>query len=394
MNINLTFAFFACLLTSFLGAQSQTIATALNEIEQNNEDLKAYYSHIESRKLDLKSMNNLANPQFSAFYLPFGVHNTAQYSEFQLSQSFEFPTVYAARNKWLAEKTQQLNLQYEQLRQDILLASKKFCLELISLTKRRKLEEQRVLQARQLMEQARDLYEKEQAGILELNRAKLVWLQDQFQVEQIENEIKNVKLSLQKLNGGKPLLFEQTEYQESLAVAPHDSIWQQVKINDPAINTLNKTEQVALQQVQVQKSKWFPNITAGVNYQGVLGSNYYGVYGGMSIPLWKGKNKVKAARAQYQFQQVNTKVVINERYTGFLQQYNTYDLMLRKFREYTATLKSLTSEKLLLEAYQLGQISFMDYYEELQFYRQAYNKMLEVEKNLHQLKTELLKHQL
>ncbi|WP_296622709.1 TolC family protein, partial [Marivirga sp.] len=134
--------------------------------------------------------------------------------------------------------------------------------------------------------------------------------------------------------------------------------------------------------------------TAGFNYQGVMGNNYSGVYAGISIPLWSGKNKIKTAKAQYQYQQSNAQAVITERHSDFLQQYNNYDLMLRQYGEYSTTLEGLNSEKLLLEAFQLEQISFMEYYGELQFYRQAYDKMLGIEKELYQLKANLLKHQL
>lgn len=390
----IVFALGGCLFALGSFAQSTQIDQVLREIEHNNKELSAFQSLMESRRLDLKSTNNLPDPQASAFYLPFGEHNTGDYSEFQVSQSFEFPTVYAARNKWIDKQTVQLQLEYEQRRQDILLPAKKYCLELITLTKRKEVEQLRIEQAQQVFDQVQELFEKEQVGILELNKAKIAWMQDQFQVEQVENEMQNVLLSLQKLNGGEPVIFEQFEFSDDLTVAPSDSIWEQIKSKDPAIKALAGGEAVAMHQVQVQKNKLLPNLTAGFNYQGVMGNNYSGVYGGISIPLWNGRNKVRAAKAQYQYQQSNTESVTTTRHSNFLEQYNQYDLMLRKYREYTITLEGLNSENLLLEAYQLGQISFMDYHVELQFYRQAYDKMLEIEKELHQLKAKLSKHQL
>ncbi len=391
---HIVFALSGCLFSAVGFAQTNPIDQALREIEQNNKELKAFQSFIESRKLDLKSENNLPDPQVAAFYLPFGEHNTGDYSEFQVSQSFEFPTVYTARSKWIDKQTEQLQLEYQQLRQEILLPAKKNCLELVSLTKRIEVEQLRVAQAQQVFDQVKELFEKEQVGILELNKAKIAWMQDQFQVEQIENQIQNVLLSLQKLNGGEPIRFEQSEFFDDLIVAPSDSLWGQIRSKDPAIKALDANEAVAMQQVQVQKNKLLPNLTGGFNYQGVMGNNYYGVYGGVSIPLWNSRNKIKAAKAQYQYQQSNTKALTTERHSNFLEQYNQYDLMLRKYREYTSTLEGLNSENLLLQAYQLGQISFMEYYVELQFYRHAYDKMLEIEKELHQLKVELLRHQL
>jgi hypothetical protein len=57
-------------------------------------------------------------------------------------------------------------------------------------------------------------------------------------------------------------------------------------------------------------------------------------------------------------------------------------------------MKSLDSESLLLKAFTLGELSFMEYYLELQFYRIALDKMLQMEKELKMLQAELLKHQL
>ena len=80
-------------------SQNKNIEELLNEIEQNNTELKGYQSFIESQQLENRSNNNLPDPQLSGFYLPFGDNETGDYTEYQLSQSFEFPTVYAARGK-------------------------------------------------------------------------------------------------------------------------------------------------------------------------------------------------------------------------------------------------------------------------------------------------------
>ncbi len=379
-------------LSSF--AQSNEIDQVLREIEQNNKELKAFQSLIESRKFEMKSGNNLPDLQISGFYLPFGEHSSSDYSEFQVSQSFEFPTVYAVRKDLINKQAEQLKLEYEQLRLEILMPVKKYCLELISLAKLLEIEQNRITQARQVYEQVQELFQKEQVGILELNKAKIAWLQDQFKVEQIEGQIRYVSLSLQRLNGGETINFKQSKFTEELAIAPADSIWQELKSQDPHITAIVESEAVAMQQIQLQKNKLLPKLTAGFNYQGVQGNNYSGVYGGISIPIWNGKNKINAAKANFQYQQSNTEVLINKRHSNFLNQYNQYDLMLHTYREYVSTLDGLNNEELLLEAYQLEQISFMDYYRELQFYRQAYDKMLEIEKELHLLIGYLLKHQL
>ena len=144
----------------------------------------------------------------------------------------------------------------------------------------------------------------------------------------------------------------------------------------------------------MEKNKALPNLALGYNYQGISGNNNSGFYVGISLPLWSSKNKVKAAKADYKYLQSNTQVITTSFYAQFQESYNRHELMLEKFNEYQTSMGNLNSEQLLFKAYMLGEYSFMDYYVELQFYRNASDKMLQMEKQLQLLQAELLKHQL
>ena len=388
------FVISVCLVSMAVGAQTNEVDRVLLEIEQNNESLKAYLSLKESMQLELKSGNNLPDPQAGAYYLPFGDHATGDYSEFQVTQSFEFPTVYGARSGLIEKQKVQMELGYQLKRQEVLLSAKRYCMELISLNKRKTVEETRVTQAKRIFDQAQELFDKEQIGILEVNKAKIAWMQEQFKVAQIDADRKNISLLLQNLNGGNEISFGQAVYAEDLKLRSLDSIWQTRKSIDPEIRIIAQQEEIARQQIKLAKNKSLPNLNAGFNYQGVSGSTYSGVYGGLSIPLWNNRNKVKATELRYQYQQTYSNAQSMTAYANFQKQYNEYEMLLHKFNEYERTLEGLNSDRLLLEAYELGEISFMIYYTELQFYRQAYDTMLEMEKQLNQIKIEILKHQL
>ncbi len=388
------FAFSVCLLSFAANAQTDEVTSVLLEIEQNNESLKAYTSLKESMQLELKSGNNLPDPQAGAYYLPFGNHASGDYSEFQVTQSLEFPTVYGVRNSLIEKQKLQMELEYELKRQEVLLPAKMHCIQLIHLNKRRVVEQLRVTQAKRIFDQVQELFETEQVGILEVNKAKIAWMQEQFKVAQVDSDRKSIGLLLQNLNGGKEIVFNQTDYTEDLKLGTMDSIWQIRQSTDPEIKILTQQDEVARQQIKLSKSKSLPNLTAGFNYQGVSGSNYSGIYGGLSIPLWNNRNKVKAAEARYQYQQSHSSAQSLAVYASFQNQYNEYQILFDKFNEYESTLEGLNSDSLLLEAYELGEIGFMAYYTELQFYRQAVDTMLEMEKQLNQIKIEILKHQL
>jgi outer membrane protein TolC len=394
MYKKIVFAFCGCLISLGAIAQNKEIEKVLQQVEQNNKELQAFASLIESKKLELKSSNNLPDPQLGAYYLPWGEHNTGDYSEFQISQSFEFPTVYSSRNKLIKNQQTQLELEFASKRQAILLSAKEYCLELIYLEKKETLEQKRVQQSKKVFNQLKELYKKEEVGILDFNKAKVAWMQEQFKVSKIEVEKKNVRLLLKNLNGENPIDFTAENYTTRISIEPIDSVWCKKKKLDPNINLLQKEEELALQNVKLNKQKSLPNLTAGFNYQGVASSNYSGIYGGISIPLWSNKNKVKAAKASYNFQQMNTNSETLKVYAEFEKQYNEFQILLSKFQEYQATLNGLNSDALLLKSYELGEISFMEYYLELKFYQNAVNAMVEMERQIHQQKAEILKYQL
>lgn len=394
MYKNLVSAICGCLCVVSGFAQTDTTGELLNGIAQNNAELKAYRAFIESRQLENRTGNNLPDPQLSAFYLPYGENNGAEYTEYQVSQSFEFPTVYAARGKWNDLQGQQLEIEYAKLRQEILLQANKLIVDISTLQQRKELERTRREQGKQVYEQIQELYEKEQVGILDLNKAKIAWIQEQFVVEQIETEIQNSLLLLQKLNGGQAVDLDKIRLREETEVESLEVLWQAKMEQDPALQQLSINESVSQQKIKLEQNKVLPDLTAGYNYQGVSGNNFSGFYGGVSIPLWNSKNKVKAAEAEYEYRESQTVAVTATLYASFRERHNRYQVTLKKYREYRTTMESLDSEALLLKAFTLGELSFMDYYVELRFYREALDTMLQMEKELYQLKTELLKHQL
>ena len=394
MNKHIVSAICGCLFFISGFSQDKNIEELLNEIEQNNTELKGYQSFVESQQLENRSNNNLPDPQLSGFYLPFGDNATGNYTEYQISQSFEFPTVYAARGKWNESKSQQLASAYANKRLEVLLKAKNTLLELAFLQKRKAIETERKTQSKQVFDQIQRLFDAEQVGILDLNKAKIAWIQEQFVVEQIESDIRILLSKLKTLNGGNAIDGVTSGIALPIEVGTVESLWQEKLAKDPLLQELKVNETASLQNVKLEKNKALPNVALGYNYQGVSGSNYSGFYGGLSIPLWSSKNKVKAAEASYEYQQSNTQVVTTSLYTQFQETFNRYELKLEKYYEYQTTMGNLNSEQLLFKAYMLGEYSFMDYYIELQFYRNASDKMHQMEKELQLLQAQLLKHQL
>ncbi|MAN29421.1 MULTISPECIES: TolC family protein [Mesonia] len=394
MNIKIVCTIGVCLLVGNIYSQTKTVDELLNQIEQNNTELKAYQSYIDGQNLQNKSGNNLPDPQLSGYYLPFGEHQSNDYTEFEISQSFEFPTVYAARSKWNNLKEEQLQALFTKKRQEVLLKAKQGLISLYILQKQKTIEINRRQQSKQVYEQMQELFNKEQVGILDLNKAKVAWIQEQFVVEQLETEIQNQITVLQTLNGEQSLELDNLQLEIPFELQTMETLWSEKLASDPKLLELRAKEASAFQNVKLEKNKILPNLALGYNYQGVNGNNYSGVYGGLSIPLWNSQNKVKAAQANYEYQHSSSQVIKELLYAELQQEYNQYQLLFDKYTEYQNTIETLNSEDLLFKAYNLGEYSFLEYYMEVQFYRDATDKMLQMEKELQLLQAQLLIHKL
>lgn len=394
MNIKLACTLGACLLECNVFSQYAGVEEILVQIEQNNIELKAFQSYIDGQKLQNKSGNNLPNPELIGYYLPFGEHQSGDYTEFEISQSFEFPSVYGARNKLISLKAEQLQTVFTKKRQEVLLKAKAGLINLAVLQKQEEIEAKRKQQSLQVFKQVQELYQKDQVGILDLNKAKVAWMQEKFVLERLETEIQNQIRALQTFNGGSPLDLSNFQLPVPVQVQTLEILWDEKLAKDPNLLEIRASEASAGQNVTLEKNKALPNLALGYNYQGVSDNTFSGIYGGLSIPLWNSKNKVKAAKANYEYLQSSTKVEQQLLYTQFQEEYYQYQLLFDEYSEYQKTMENLNSEDLLFKAYSLGEYSFLDYYMEMQFYRDATDKMLQMEKQLQLLQAQLLIHRL
>ncbi|WP_332911863.1 TolC family protein [Algoriphagus boritolerans] len=108
----------------------------LQQVEQNNLELQALSTALEGKRFELLSGNNLPDPEVGIFYLPFGENITGDYTEYQITQSFEFPTVYSSRKNLINQQVSQYELEYKARRQEILGSAQAYALELILISKK------------------------------------------------------------------------------------------------------------------------------------------------------------------------------------------------------------------------------------------------------------------
>ena len=157
--------------------QTPVVANSMEEVlllvQQNNELLKAGESQTEALKLQARTENNLSDPEVTYSHLWGNQEGMGFTGEFIASQSFDFPTLYAQRNKLNRERFRTFDAQQATLRQQILLQAEWACMDLIYLNQLQALLDNRLRNAEELRRFYVSQLEKGATNIIETNKIEL-----------------------------------------------------------------------------------------------------------------------------------------------------------------------------------------------------------------------------
>ena len=383
-------------IATFLSAQAAVahpIDSVLTAIESNNTSLKVLSSSNEAEMIGAKSSNNLGETsvQYSPFYAN-GVSGVAS-SELVVSQNFDFPTLYAARNKANKMKNEELAHQYNLARRDIRFDARTLCLDIIHLRKQQTLLDKRTAIADSLMLLYDRKFNNGEATIIELNKVKMERMELNAEAEEPQAALKAALSQLTAMNGNQPIGFNCSEYPE-LPLLPDDAaLAEQYLAENKDIIAAEAQAKTTQQNISVSKQNSLPKLTVGYRRNTNLDEAVNGFLVGASIPLFSNRHKTREAKAMYesQMQQIEDtriqnasaaqSIIAELRHTQ--QAIKAYDINLME-----------STLHLLGKAVTAGELSAIDYFREADAINTSMAKYLELENKLHKSVGEILKNRL
>lgn len=360
------------------------IDPVLQEIERNNLELKALRSENRASVLDMKGENSLEAP--SVEYSPFfrnGVSGVAS-SELVVSQEFDFPTLYAARNKSVKLQQEALDYEYQAARRNVLLTAKQKCFDLVMLDHMRGVLDERMANADELLVMYEKKFAEGGATSIELNRIKMERMDLQAELLQNETLRKKTVQELSLLNGEQPLSVGSLYYPEIKAVESIEALRKEIVDNDAGVHAAEASVALSQQEIRVNKQGWIPKLSVGYRRNTDMSEASNGFLVGASFPVFSNRNKVKASRAKHAAAQLNlnnTRLQVESEAEQQLQELQRlhkaigiYDLDLLR-----------QSLLLLKKAVMAGSMSLVDYYTEADRIYQKWQTYLTLENQYHNL---------
>ncbi len=381
------------LLMSMAASGQERMEGVLQEILRNNTGLQALTQHLEARRLENKTGIFLPDPEFSFSWFEGSPRELGDKTGLSLIQSFDFPTAYLYKSRLANGRNDQLPLEYEKYKADLLLEARLLLLELIHANAMAAEYDVRLGHARQMTAAYSRMLEVGQSNIMEYNKARLNLLNLQHEAQAIAIERESLHHRLAGLNGGKPVALEQTSFPQVPAMVDFETWVVQAQDRNPELQLISG--QLALNQTRrkLQRALNLPALSAGYVSEMLTHEEFHGFTVGISIPLWENKNTLKQVKAQNLALEGALQDDALEYYSFLKAQYARAASLREAHREYQTLLASINSSELLEKAWKQGQIGITEYLVELSLYYQSVNNILEMELELHQTLARLYKYQ-
>ncbi len=393
MNKLNTFLAVGALLVSLGEVKAQAIDEVLRNIERNNKELQASAKDAEAARMEVQTQNNLEDPsvEYSPFYTK-GISGMSS-SELVVSQSFDFPTLYAARHSSGKLQMEVVDRQYQVERRELLLSAKNLCLDLIMLNKQQAMLSLRKKNAGDLLTLFDERLKQGDAGVLDINKIKMELMNVQTEVAQNNAAHRTALQKLLAMNGNLPIEFSASEYPQAKAPAYYNELYDEVVATDATLQMADASARAAEKNVSVQRQNWLPKLEVGYRRNTSIDEKSNGFLIGGSLPLFSNRKKNKIARAQAVSARLRLDDVRLQTEADVQSRYNELRQLDEAMRAYDVALMTNTLD-LLKDAVTEGQISVIDYYTEAD---NVYNKLMayyEVENRYQKLLAEIYKNRL
>jgi len=369
-----------CLPLSWLKSQ-YALNSILESVEMNNTTLKAYREKAGADKIGNRTGINMANPEVEFGYLWGSPSEEGKRVDLSVTQSFDFPTAYRYKSQLAEGKNRQIDLVYDQQRREILHQARLICVEIAYQMKVNEQLVERRQRARQLSAAYDKRFELGDVDILERNKAKLDMLNMVKAVEMNEVDIVLQRDELKRLNAGQGFIVAILDYPGYDLPLNYEDWFERIKSNNPALLIAQQDIELNRKQEQLIKAMNLPKITAGYTSERVSGTTFQGVSVGISIPLWEGKNTVKHQKAQIIAAQVQYDDSRIQFQNTLKNQYEKAYKLSALLKEYKIILDATNNQELLKKALDKGQLSLINYLNELTIYYETVDKYLETERD-------------
>nr|WP_304510173.1 TolC family protein [Duncaniella muris] len=364
---------------SVCSASASDFDKVLNTVVSNNMALKYADAENQAAIASLKSENTLDAPEIG-FESLWGAKGIGDKRNFSISQGFDWPGVYTARRE--AIRKSQAAMQYLQ-ESAMIEARQEVRLLLIDIIYAK----QRIAATEKICDGLSSLQKTFRKAVDEGNETKLNYNKSVIEKIAAERELKTLRgeyaamlASLRAMNGGKDvedLVASVGNVYPEVDLASLRPDVENIRAKDPAIAAMKADAEVQKSLLKVEKRSLLPGFTLGYSHEWEMGDRFNGFSVAVSLPFITGNKKVKASRLQVrasEMQQEMELILLSAAMSGDYEKALQYRELLDQYED---IMNDNSDFELLKKAFDGGQINFLTYMQELNYFLAARRDFLE-----------------
>lgn len=364
---------------SVCSASASDFDKVLNTVVSNNMALKYADAENQAAIASLKSENTLDAPEIG-FESLWGAKGIGDKRNFSISQGFDWPGVYTARRE--AIRKSQAAMQYLQ-ESAMIEARQEVRLLLIDIIYAK----QRIAATEKICDGLSSLQKTFRKAVDEGNETKLNYNKSVIEKIAAERELKTLRgeyaamlASLRAMNGGKEvedLVASVGDVYPEVNLASLRPDVENLRAKDPAIAAMKADAEVQKSLLKVEKQSLLPGFTLGYSHEWEMGDRFNGFSVAVSLPFITGNKKVKASRLQVrasEMQQEMELIRLSAAMSGDYEKALQYRELLDQYED---IMNDNSDFELLKKAFDGGQINFLTYMQELNYFLAARRDFLE-----------------
>lgn len=375
-------------------AQDPSLKEILRSVEDRNPELRLARQQTAIQKQTDRTENNLQDPSVEYVYQWGTPTETGKSSELNVTQSFDFPTLYAERGKLSRERAVWYGYQYEGVRRDVLLRTQQLFYDLVLTNRKLELLQYRRELALELEKNASVYLDQGAINSIENRKLKLEFLNLRAEEVNLRADREKLLQQLSVLNGGVSVDVTETRFSGMPPLPAYTELRAEVLSDNAELRSLDQEKVVANKQLSVSRQQNLPSIELGYRRTTGLEEKFNGVIMGLSIPLFQNRGKVRQARMQQQYVDMQRESALSSMESALRTSYDEAVSLKKLLDEYAGTLSGSDGYEALKRALAAHEITIIDYFTELSGLYQSDMNRLDLENRYYKMLAELYKNRL
>ena len=372
----------------FAGRPQASLDSVIAAVQATNATLIVSRLQMDAEMKAARTGIYLPNPEVQFDYLWGDPASYGNRTDFGITQSFSFPSVYVQRSNQSVLLKTGASLKYLQKEREVIMKAKSAWIHIVGLNKLLTIFEHRIRLADEIAQQAKLQLSRGEINVIRYHHAQMEFVNLKMERTELEVQHSTLQTQLTQLCGGKFIPVPDTAYPAISAYSMNEIMG--YFAGTPSVKSLENEIDVRHMDKNITVSEWLPKFKAGYYSEVVTGLRYQGIQTGISIPLWQNINSVKTADDQMKVATAELDQMKSQETARIVSLFNKRDKLAGQLQEIRSALLPVNDLSLLKKALDAGEINISEFYYECAVFYSAWFNLLKTEKELAMTEAELL----